>query len=104
METKEYASDSPPLKGETIESEYGNGHRKSYDPEPIKSELRTVDGGFEQVYEEADPKEVQRVLRKVDYRLVPLLALLYLVAFVDRSNSRCSRAHAWYLTNNLTSR
>jgi hypothetical protein len=26
-------------------------------------------------------------LRKVDYRLVPILALLYLVAFIDRSNS-----------------
>jgi hypothetical protein len=27
-----------------------------------------------------------RALRKVDYRLVPLLAVLYLVAFIDRSN------------------
>ncbi|KAF2848328.1 MFS general substrate transporter [Plenodomus tracheiphilus IPT5] len=33
-----------------------------------------------------DEAEANRVLRKVDMRLVPMLALLYLVAFIDRSN------------------
>lgn len=37
----------------------------------------------EQVF---DPKETKRILRKVDFRLVPVLALLYLLAFLDRSN------------------
>jgi hypothetical protein len=36
---------------------------------------------------ELDEKEAARVLRKVDMRLVPVLSLLYLVAFIDRSNS-----------------
>jgi tRNA A58 N-methylase Trm61 len=36
---------------------------------------------------ELDESESARVLRKVDMRLVPMLALLYLVAFIDRSNS-----------------
>ena len=43
---------------------------------------------------EYDEAEAARVLRKVDMRLVPMLALLYLVAFIDRSNStyhQCSR-------------
>jgi len=31
-------------------------------------------------------REAARVLRKVDMRLVPMLSLLYLVAFIDRSN------------------
>lgn len=35
---------------------------------------------------EYDEAEAARVLRKVDMRLVPMLALLYLVAFIDRSN------------------
>jgi hypothetical protein len=39
---------------------------------------------------EIDEKEARRILSKVDYRLVPILSLLYLVAFVDRSNSRSS--------------
>ncbi|ETN46418.1 uncharacterized protein HMPREF1541_00602 [Cyphellophora europaea CBS 101466] len=33
-----------------------------------------------------DDKETKRVLRKVDYRLVPMLTLLYVLAFLDRSN------------------
>lgn len=36
---------------------------------------------------ELDESESARVLRKVDMRLVPILSLLYLVAFIDRSNS-----------------
>ncbi|KAJ4299257.1 hypothetical protein N0V90_004501 [Kalmusia sp. IMI 367209] len=33
-----------------------------------------------------DGPEARRILSKVDYRLVPVLSLLYLVAFIDRSN------------------
>ena len=32
-------------------------------------------------------KEVKRILRKVDWRLPPWLAVLYLLSFLDRSNS-----------------
>lgn len=39
-----------------------------------------------------DEKEARRILSKVDYRLVPILSLLYLVAFIDRSNSKLSIA------------
>ena len=31
-------------------------------------------------------KETTRILRKVDYRLVPLLTTLYVFSFLDRSN------------------
>ncbi|KAF3480806.1 high-affinity nicotinic acid transporter [Arthroderma uncinatum] len=31
-------------------------------------------------------EETKRILRKVDYRLIPLLTLLYLLAFIDRGN------------------
>ncbi|CAK7200689.1 hypothetical protein SEUCBS139899_003387 [Sporothrix eucalyptigena] len=33
-----------------------------------------------------DDAETKRVLRKVDYRLVPMLVLLYLICFVDKGN------------------
>ena len=49
-------------------------------------ELHTVEKGYTDVLVDLPPEEGKRVLRKVDYRLVPLLAFLYLVAFVDRSN------------------
>jgi hypothetical protein len=36
---------------------------------------------------ELSEKDQKRILRKVDWRLIPLLTFLYLVAFIDRSNS-----------------
>ena len=53
-----------------------------------KGELATLDAGYTESDVTADlpPAEGLRALRKVDYRLVPLLAVLYLVAFIDRSN------------------
>lgn len=45
------------------------------------------DGEAEANAVEIDEKEGRRILTKVDYRLVPILSLLYLVAFIDRSNS-----------------
>lgn len=35
-------------------------------------------------------KETRRILRKVDFRLLPLLTLLYVIAFLDRGNSQSS--------------
>jgi hypothetical protein len=37
-----------------------------------------------------DGPEARRILSKIDWRLVPVLSLLYLVAFIDRSNSKAS--------------
>jgi len=34
------------------------------------------------------PHEQKRILRKVDWRLVPLLSFLYLVSFIDRGNCK----------------
>lgn len=45
--------------------------------------------------------ETKRLLRKVDYRLLPVLTLLYLMSFLDRSNSRyhvLSSTHPLLLT------
>ncbi|EKG17513.1 Major facilitator superfamily [Macrophomina phaseolina MS6] len=33
-----------------------------------------------------DAKETSRILRKVDFRLLPMLTLLYVLSFIDRSN------------------
>lgn len=33
-----------------------------------------------------DPKVVKRILRKVDWRLVPMLSILFMWAFIDRAN------------------
>lgn len=46
------------------------------------------------------PKEQKEILRKVDWRLVPLLSFLYLVSFIDRGN--CKSA-AMYTSSALNS-
>jgi MFS family permease len=43
---------------------------------------------FENAMIELSEAERKRIIRKVDWRLVPLLTFLYLVAFIDRSNSK----------------
>ncbi|KAH6663996.1 major facilitator superfamily domain-containing protein [Plectosphaerella plurivora] len=35
---------------------------------------------------EHDPAEVEKILRKIDWRLLPPLTLLYILAFIDRAN------------------
>jgi hypothetical protein len=76
-------TESPPLKS----PEDGVGHVDLEDGS--SGELVTVDNthGDTHVLHELPPEEARRILRKVDYRLVPLLAFLYLVAYVDRGNS-----------------
>lgn len=32
-------------------------------------------------------EETNRILRRVDFRLLPMLTLLYVLSFIDRSNS-----------------
>jgi hypothetical protein len=55
-------------------------------------EKSSSDAELEAARVEIDETEAKRILAKVDYRLVPILALLYLVAFIDRSNSELGRA------------
>jgi hypothetical protein len=55
--------------------------------EDVAEKDRISDGEVEANAEVLDEKAARKVLTKVDYRLVPILSLLYLVAFIDRSNS-----------------
>jgi len=61
------------------------GHKANSD-ELSGEELATVDKGYTDVDLHMSPEEERRILKKIDYRLVPILSLLYLVAFIDRSN------------------
>lgn len=58
--------------------------------ENVAEKISTSSGSGELEAQNIDleEKEAARVLRKVDMRLVPMLSLLYLVAFIDRSNSK----------------
>ncbi|KAF2119655.1 major facilitator superfamily domain-containing protein [Lophiotrema nucula] len=54
--------------------------------ENVGEKTPSSDGEVEAAAVDFTEAEGRRILSKVDYRLVPTLALLYLVAFVDRSN------------------
>ena len=38
----------------------------------------------------ASDAELAKILRKIDYRIIPILAVLYLLSFLDRGKSLCS--------------
>ena len=46
-----------------------------------------------------DPVEAKKIVRKVDWRLVPLLGLLYMLTFLDRVN--IGNARLWNLERDL---
>ena len=49
--------------------------------------------------EETDPVEERRIIRKVDWRLLPLLILLYTLTFLDRVN--IGNARLWHMERDL---
>ena len=63
-----------------------SGALKTIGDDSSGEELITVEKGYHDVIVDLPKEDRKRVLRKVDYRLVPFLAFLYLIAFVDRSN------------------
>ena len=77
---------STPLKDTENRSEIGTTSHPVIRDESSGEELHTIEKGYTDVLTELSPEEGRRALRKVDYRLIPLLGFLYLIAFVDRSN------------------
>jgi hypothetical protein len=69
--------------------------------EDLAEKGRISDGDVDATADVLDEKEARRVLTKVDYRLVPILSLLYLVAFIDRSNSKFPIFHRLTQANNV---
>lgn len=63
--------------------EYGASEKEmglATDADGKDGALRTVDAGYsaEQVVSAFSQKDSRRIMRKIDYRLIPLLGLLYL--------------------------
>lgn len=67
-----------------------------------KAVAQEVGGLNESDQPEYHDKETQRVIRKVDWRLVPMLTSLYLLAFLDRSNIGNAHAAGMLVTLNMT--
>lgn len=66
-----------------------NPAHHSQDPEvssPEKGVVKPVTEHEEDTLREFSPVETKRLLRKIDWSLLPLLSLLYLLSFLDRAN------------------
>ena len=57
---------------------------KNFEDVQLEARQASVDNGGSAPY--IDPVIEQRVVRKIDWHLMPLLTALYLLAFLDRSN------------------
>jgi hypothetical protein len=61
-------------------------HKEQRDAETIEEKYHIPMKAVLESQLDQDPKKVKRIMRKVDLRLIPILSLLYMWAFVDRSN------------------
>ncbi|UNI17029.1 hypothetical protein JDV02_003408 [Purpureocillium takamizusanense] len=48
--------------------------------------VEDVDPETDRQHDAPEPEEVKRVLRKVDWRVIPILGFLYIMCYMDRSN------------------
>ena len=82
--------DPPMLEGDEKRVEYTEDPKHGGELASAE-DLVTVENGaaLGEIAIDYTPEETSRILRKIDYRLVPLLGVLYLLAFIDRGNSMC---------------
>lgn len=68
-----------------------------HDGDPLSTDEKPTDGALQHTFTHHDPDwdggdvdfsnvDEKKVLRKMDLRLIPMLALLYLLSFLDRGN------------------
>jgi hypothetical protein len=89
------------LKDAEEQVEFGTVEKGLIKDDSSGEELITVEKGYTDVIAELPPAEGRRILKKVDFRLVPLLSILYLVAFIDRSNIGNAKIAGLDVTINL---
>ena len=61
---------------------------KKESPTGSSEEVDTIAQGILIDIPQYDKAQTAKVLRKIDYRLVPLLTIIYIISFIDRSNSK----------------
>jgi hypothetical protein len=74
--------ESPVRKASISQSLSGQGRSKAEEKERI-DKLATAPGVTLESFAHLDEK---KILRKMDWHLIPMLALLYLLSFLDRGN------------------
>ena len=77
-----------------------NNIPESRDPSQLeKQDVVHLDTSASAHEDATDPVEAKKVLRKIDWRLIPLLQFLYMLTFLDRVN--IGNARLWHLERDL---
>jgi len=82
-----YRTDSPPKAPEIVHVE----EAREDVPEDIEKGLDVSEAPVN-IDEGYDPDLVKRTVRKIDWRLLPILAAMYSVSIIDRANLGLARA------------
>ena len=72
--------------------------KRGFDHHEKQSES-SLDQQQQQQPREFDPAEVKKITRKIDYKLVPMLMLMYTLTFLDRVN--IGNARLWSMESDL---
>ncbi|ODV90603.1 hypothetical protein CANCADRAFT_2334 [Tortispora caseinolytica NRRL Y-17796] len=67
-----------------------------------KEHTEALRAEYEELTERMGPQGSNRLLRKIDYRLPPILAILYLLAYLDRGNIGNARIAGMQVDLNMT--
>ena len=59
----------------------------------LSDDVNRLRDGIVEDTREYDEGETRKIMRKIDYRLIPLLVVLYLFSFLDRGNSASCLVH-----------
>ncbi len=54
----------------------------------LSEDVNRLRNGMIENVQEYDKVEERRIIRKIDFRLIPILVVLYLFSFLDRGNSK----------------
>lgn len=65
----------------------------------MEADQKTTDNGSMADLPEYSPEQEAAIRRKIDRRLLPVLALMYIMSYLDRSNSTSPPGHlsCWYV-------
>lgn len=85
METTTISHDDAARRSSTSMDDTKSGEKQVEDVK-VEGETGLHDDSHLESGAEWDEASVQRLIRKIDWRLIPFLALLYLLSFLDRTN------------------
>jgi hypothetical protein len=75
-----------------VEEKHNDHHVETYSDDVNKVGDHEEQRHYANIDEGFDPHEIKRIVRKIDYRLIPILSAMYCISLIDRTNLSLARA------------